>query len=239
MVDFKTLLAYFQGTEEPTPGKKRYPSDPKLVDQARHKTPLFRNYDYVEDSTGPGAGYTSLRNYDSVADFLKAKRKRNKDAYKADDSWQLDDGTMVKVEPNLTRQKKRAERRMRLLKMAIDFPLDDQTTPILSDDSSYSAAIPIGGLLDRYLPEKDLEGKGPEELNFGRDYAEEFEDPRMTRIDRLLEQFLTPQEPGLLGRNDKLPEPEELDADKTKSNLGQDFGNTESGNTSLTDNPII
>ena len=69
-------------------------SEKKLIDQPRFKTQFFKNYDYVENSTGPGAGfYQNMHEYKSVKDFLDKKKKRNKDKYKADDSYIEDDGT--------------------------------------------------------------------------------------------------------------------------------------------------
>lgn len=40
---------------------------------------FFKNYDYIENSSGPGEGlYKNIHKYKSVKDFLKKKRKRRK-----------------------------------------------------------------------------------------------------------------------------------------------------------------
>jgi len=100
--------AYFQGgggVNEPTPGEKKYKSDPALVVQPRFKEPFYRNYDLYTipgmEDIGPGTGYHGLQNYDSVQEFLAARRDRMKDRYKADDSWQLDSGKRTKENPGI------------------------------------------------------------------------------------------------------------------------------------------
>lgn len=100
--------SYFQGgggVNEPTPGEKKYKSDPALVVQPRFKEPFYRNYDLYTipgmEHIGPGTGYHGLQNYDSVQEFLEARRDRMKDRYKADDSWQLDSGKRTKENPGI------------------------------------------------------------------------------------------------------------------------------------------
>jgi hypothetical protein len=98
--------AYFQGgggVNEPTPKKKKYKSDEAIVNQPRFKEPLYRNYDLYDTEGvdgpakhGPGAGWNSMQDYKSVGDFLKDRRKKLKDKYKADDSWIQDDGSLSK-----------------------------------------------------------------------------------------------------------------------------------------------
>ena len=96
--------AYFQGGGgvEPTPGQKKYKSDPALVVQPRFKEPFYRNYDLYTipgmEEVGPGTGWHGLQNYKSVQDFLKDRRKRLQPRYVADDSWQIDSGERVKQE---------------------------------------------------------------------------------------------------------------------------------------------
>jgi len=99
---------YFQGgggVNEPTPGEKKYKSDPALVVQPRFEEPFYRNYDLYTipgmEHIGPGTGYHGLQNYDSVQEFLEARRKRMKDRYVADDSWQLDSGKRTKENPGI------------------------------------------------------------------------------------------------------------------------------------------
>jgi hypothetical protein len=97
---------YFQGgggVNEPTPKKKKYKSEPALVVQPRFKEPFFRNYDLYNTpgEHSPGAGYHDMEKYKSVQEFLKAKRKRRKGKYKAEDSWQQDDGKRTKKNPNI------------------------------------------------------------------------------------------------------------------------------------------
>ena len=78
--------SYYQGTEEPPPGKKKYKSDPAIVIQPRFENFFPHNYDLYETEGvdgkakhGPGAGWNSiLNNYKSVKEFLDSKRKRNK-----------------------------------------------------------------------------------------------------------------------------------------------------------------
>jgi hypothetical protein len=105
----KNKIAYFQGGgygNEPTPGKKKYKSDPAIVVQPRFKEPFYRNYDLYKipgmEEIGPSAGWHDLQNYESVQQFLEASRKRLQPRYVADDSWQIDDGSRVKKNP--TRQ---------------------------------------------------------------------------------------------------------------------------------------
>lgn len=114
--------AYFQGgggVNEPTPKKKKYKSDPALVVQPRFKEPFYRNYDLYDvpgfEHIGPGAGWHHMDKYDSIQDFLKDKRKKMKDKYKADDSWQLDDGSRTKKNPGI---KARAAIFNRIIKLA-------------------------------------------------------------------------------------------------------------------------
>src|SRR5579885_961809 len=116
--------AYFQGgggVNEPTPGKKKYKSDPALVVQPRFKEPFYRNYDLYTipgmEDVGPGTGWHGLQNYKSVQDFLKDRRERLQPRYVADDSWQLDNGTRTKKNPGIAA---RAALLSRLVKTAGD-----------------------------------------------------------------------------------------------------------------------
>lgn len=97
---------YFQGgggVNQPEPKKKKYKSDPAIVVQPRFKEPFYRNYDLYNTpgEHSPGAGWHDMEKYKSVQEFLKAKRKKLKDKYKADDSWILDDNSKTKKNPNI------------------------------------------------------------------------------------------------------------------------------------------
>ena len=118
----RNKTAYFQGgggVNEPTPGEKKYKSDPAIVVQPRFKEPFYRNYDLYTipgmEDVGPGTGYHGLQNYKSVAEFLEARRERLKPRYVADDSWQLDSGKRTKENPNI---KARAAILHRIIKTA-------------------------------------------------------------------------------------------------------------------------
>lgn len=100
--------AYFQGgggVNEPTPKKKKYKSEPALVNQPRFKEPLYDNYDLYETEGvkgpakhSPGTGfYQNMEKYKSVSDFIKKKRKRNNGKYVAEDSYIQDDGSITKT----------------------------------------------------------------------------------------------------------------------------------------------
>lgn len=99
----KNKIAYYQDTEEPTPGQKKYKSDPAIVVQPRFKEPFYHNYDIYEipglEHIGPGAGWHHMSKYKSIQEFLEDKRKKLKGKYVADDSWQLNNGSYVKKNP--------------------------------------------------------------------------------------------------------------------------------------------
>jgi hypothetical protein len=287
--------AYFQGgggENEPAPKKKKYKSDPAIVVQPRFKEPFYHNYDAYNipgfEHIGPGAGWHHMHEFKSVKDFLDEKRKKMKDKYKSDDSWQLDDGTRTKKNPNI---KARAALFSRLIKadhmMApkehgtsiydwknspyqgvpkahkkhdsndIDFPIDDQVTPIgrdsegylrpnnlgpegkdistfpsvtnLGDSESYPTSADIGGSGDEYLPLPDFEGKTGDQLDFGHDSEDgEFSKGKDIDLDKLTEKYLNPAEPPINGIPDGISPPEDLDA---PNNENPQYGETDSGNT--------
>jgi len=98
--------AYFQGgggVNEPTPGEKKYKSDPAIVVQPRFEEPFYRNYDIydVPGKYGPGAGWHEVMNHPSIKEFLDFRRKRLQGKYVADDSWQVDSGKRVKTKPDI------------------------------------------------------------------------------------------------------------------------------------------
>jgi hypothetical protein len=137
--------AYFQGgggVNEPTPKKKKYKSDPALVVQPRFKEPFFRNYDLyeTEGEHSPGAGWHHMNDFKSVKDFLEHKRKRMKDKYKADDSWQLDNGARTKKNPNIAA---RAALFSRLVKTADHMmPPKEHGTEIYDSKNSPYQGVP-------------------------------------------------------------------------------------------------
>lgn len=232
MDDFFTN-AYFQGgggVNEPSPGKKKYKSDKAIVVQPRFKEPFYRNYDVYDvpgpdgkpSELGPGSGWHGLmKNYKSIADFLKAKRKRMKDKYKAEDNWIKEDTSSRKTERK-QKMKARSSILCKLTKYAIDFPIDDSITPILGDAGAYSDSIPIGGMLDEYLPLNDFEGKSPDKLDFGRDYAD------VEEVEQSMDETINPAENAIYGLPDGILPIEDLDQ---PGNENPWYGTTDSGNT--------
>ena len=230
----KEKVAYFQGggdVNEPTPKKKKYRSEPALVNQPRFEELLYRNYDLYETEGvngpakhGPGTGfYQNMEKYKSVSDFIKKKRKRNKGKYVAEDSYIQDDGSVTKTKDK--KKKKRARRCalfLGLTKQAcdennIDFPSDSLNSTPMAWSPDVGDAAQIGGYLDKYLPEDDFEGKPPTTLDFGRDYS----GPPLDMdeyISELLEQFEKhvkipkPQEPDLFGLPDGISPKSDLDS---------------------------
>lgn len=227
---------YFQGgggVNEPAPKKKKYKSDKAIVMQPRFKEPLYHNNDLYDvpgvdgkAKHGPGAGfYQNMDEYKSVSDFINQKRNSHK--YEADDSWIEDDGSISK--------KARMDRRLGLLyliiKNAIDFPVDDQigSGSIMGGSGTVSDSVPIGGMTDEYTPENDFEGKSPDQLDFGRDYSDDEDADK--DLDKLEQKYLTPKEPSLYGLPDGISPQEDLDPESTLSEVSQQYGTTNSGNT--------
>lgn len=211
--------AYFQGgggVNEPEPKKKKYKSDPAIVVQPRFKEPFYHNYDLYNTpgEHSPGAGWHDMEKYKSVSEFLKAKRKKLKDKYKADDSWIMDDNSKTKKNPNI---EARASIFQTIIKVAIDFPIDDQIETeyggpmgeVSEDDNPVGQANLTGGYLDEYLPENDFEGKAPTELDFGRDYVDG------DIMEKLFNKYLTPSETELFGLPDGIDPNSDLDAEET------------------------
>jgi hypothetical protein len=159
----------------------------------------------------------------------------------------------------------------------IDFPIDDQigSGPILGDSESYSSPIQlgpagddttispeqtnlgnsesypnsaqIGGLLDKYLPQNDFEGKSPDELDFGRDYTEDAspqsgrqnnEGPSEDALDpdvfeKLLKKYTPAPTDGLYGLPDGVNLSDEDLGDPT--DINPDYGTTDVGTTMYED----
>lgn len=212
---------YFQGTEEPTPKKKKYKSEKAIVVQPRFKEPFFKNYDLYETEGvdgpakhGPGTGlHQNMGKYKSVKDFIEQKRKRNKNKYKAEDSWIED--TEANRKKRISKMKTRAKLLSKITKVAIDFSIDDYFDPNVTEiqnDNPVGKANIMGGYLDKYLTMDDFEGKPPSTLNFGNDYTEEVKTPKEFDLDtlqELMDQHLSPGAKGLYGLPDGVDLPEE------------------------------
>ena len=230
-------IAYYQGTEEPTPGKKQYKSDKAVIVKPRFKDPFYRNYDYVETNIegGPGTGAYSGK-YKSIEEFRKSK-KQLKDKYKADDSYDK-----IKI---------RAKVLNIIIKTAIDFPIDDQITPILTEDlgyqdvGSYSASVPIGGQTDQYTQPTDFDNKTTDQLNYGVDHIDDKteretykKEDKKPNMEELLNRYLNPREPAIFGLPDGIETPEDLDPVATIAPNQNQYGITDSGNTLYNNFPI-
>jgi hypothetical protein len=215
--------AYFQGTEEPAPKKKKYKADKTSPVVPRNKEPLYRNYDLYETEgvdgpakQGPGAGfYQNMGEYKSTKEFIDKKRKLSKKA------------------------QTRIELLSTLLKIAIDFSIDDQinSAPILSDSGTYARSVPGGGKTDTYLSLNDFEGKSVDQLDIGRDYSNQDNESRNDKevpiddatLAEFMEKYLNPPEPELFLPGGISPI-SDLDADNTISNKNPYFDTTNMGN---------
>jgi hypothetical protein len=223
--------SYFQGTEEPTPKKKKYKTEKAILVQPRFKEPFYRNYDLYETEgvngkpkSGPGAGWHNMHKYKSIKEFRDVKRKHLEDKYKADDFYIEDTDSNRKK--RIQKMKIRAKLISKIIKSAIDFAIDDQINdPIAWDSGSYIDGAQIGGHLDHALPLDDFEGKKPEELDFGRDYVDE---PK-PNVDKLINKYLSPKEPPMYGLPDGIEPIEDLDS---PSDEQPQYGTTDSGNSS-------
>ena len=114
----------------------------------------------------------------------------------------------------------------------IDFPIDDQVSPIESDSgSSYLDSIPIS-YMENYTPEPDQDGKSEDSLDFGYDLTNEdepigrFEDDE--HLDKMEKKYLRPAETEIYGLPDGV-DSEAKDADQTISTENPDYGITDSG----------
>lgn len=197
--------AYFHGgggPNEPAPKQKKYKSDPAIVVQPRFEEPFYRNYDLydVGGKVTPGTGAYHADKNKSIKDFLKHKRKRLKNKYKAQDSWIIDSDENRKE--RIERMRTRANLLSKLMKVAIDFPIDDQiqSGPISENSGSYDQSTILGGRLDQYLPSPDFEGKMVGKLNFGRDYEGETEQNKkvIELLNKFISKYYAPDESELL-----------------------------------------
>ncbi len=94
-----TILAYYQGTEDP----KTYKKEKAIVVQPRFEEPLYRNYDLYEDKTkkGPGGGlYQNMNQYDNTEDFISQKNEL-KNRYVAEDSYIKEEQEKIKPSPTV------------------------------------------------------------------------------------------------------------------------------------------
>lgn len=204
-------ISYFQGTEKP----KKYKPDKSIIEQPRFKEVFYKNYDtYDIGSNGPGSGWHNMHKYKSVSDFLNSKRKRMKNKYK----------------DTINNRKKRHEKIQsrinffyRIIKLAIDFPIDEQINLEPESVNSYSDTVPIGGQLDEYLTQSDFESKTPDQLNFGRDYIE---DASNIITNNNNNNSLSASEPSLYGMPDGIEPQEDLDAPNSEN---PHYGILESG----------
>lgn len=120
----------------------------------------------------------------------------------------------------------------RLIKQAndinnIDFAIDEQiNSPILGNSGTYEDVVPIGGMLDEYLPLNDFEGKSPDKLDFARDYVENTE-PKNNLLN-IINKLLNPKEPSIYGLPDGISPIEDLDAPNIEN---PQYGETNSGST--------
>jgi hypothetical protein len=126
----------------------------------------------------------------------------------------------------------------------IDFPIDDQVTPIEGNMGTYVDSIPIS-YQENYTAEPDQDGKGEETLDFGEDLTNEempsgrpFESadpqPKSNKVhkkidlDKMEQKYLTPAETEIYGLPDGV-DSEAKDADQTISTENPDYGITDSG----------
>jgi len=200
--------AYFQGgggVNEPTPKKPKYKAEKAIVVQPRFEEPFYHNYDLYDTEGvngsprhGPGAGYHHVNNFKSIKEFLDHQRKRLKGKYVANDSYITEENRKERA----NKMKIRADQIDVLIKLALDFPSDEQTSPILGDSESfetpiklgpsspddttispgqvnlgdsesYPASAQIGGWMDKYLSQNDPDDKPESTLDFGYDLNDE------------------------------------------------------------------
>jgi hypothetical protein len=241
--------SYFHGggsVNEPTPGKKKYKSDPAIMIQPRFKEPFYHNYDlYIipgMKDIGPGTGWHGLQNYNSVQSFLKDRRKRLKSHYVSDDLWQLDNGKRVNARIDLLRKLVKNSIKIESISQwrkhqddnDLDFQLDEYTDPAVEvgiNEQADHNTNPLGGFLDDYLPQNDFENKSPDNLDFGRDYDGEYTEPKheIDKIEKLIQTYLDfhAHRPPL-----EMPDGIQEEEESTQpNNPNGQYGETDSGNT--------
>jgi len=148
---------------------------------------FFKNYDYIEDSTGPGEGfYQNMHKYKSVKDFFKKKRLRKKalnmllkianedEQYKIDrtlESLPGDESSTINqttgrtylIAPNYDSEDKRPDQLL--------FPFIEQENPIADKPSDKFNFIinQEPGLYgdEREISREDLENEYTADLRYG------------------------------------------------------------------------
>jgi len=113
--------SYYQGTEQPTPGKNQYSSDSAIVIQPRFKEPFYKNFDLYQtegvDSMSklePGTGWSNINKYKSINDFIDNKNLADK--YVAEDNWIEDN--WKNYQQRIEKMKTRANKLYNLIKVA-------------------------------------------------------------------------------------------------------------------------
>lgn len=125
MVNKKAYYLGGGGVNEPTPGKKKYPSDKAIVVQPRFVEPFYRNYDLYDvegvdgpAKHGPGSGWNHMNEFKSIKDFLEYRRQRLQGKYVATDDWIED--TKANRKERVEKMKLRATFFSQIVKTAAD-----------------------------------------------------------------------------------------------------------------------
>lgn len=174
-----------------------------------------RNYDY-----GKGL-YENMDKYDSVEDFLNGDK--NSIDFPVDS--QIGEGSIRDTSETYEKPNR----------LGPGINADSNIFPAtvgLGDEESYPYSAQIGGYLDQYLPQDDFEGKPDSELDFGRDYTEETEDPGVLKeedLERLMKKYLSPKENGLFGLPDGISPPDDIDPSATVNTPNPEYGTTDEG----------
>jgi hypothetical protein len=173
----------------------------KNMDQLKNKPLFYSNYDL-------GSGWSGMQQFKSIKDFLKRRRKKH---------LINTGGSIADADVNKCARLNLINRVIKLSKLDcnnLDFALDSQITPILNESNSYTNSVYWGSLYDNILPLNDFEGKSPDQLNFGNDYA----DPLNSKMhNQVLEDKINPAEPPIYGLQDGIIRQEDLDGIENKN----------------------